>query len=420
MTTASSSRSRQLSQSDKVARREERVRLTTRGSVEKKRNLQVKLHRTRLEREIQHLKDRLTHWDPVEEGEKAQLKRKQQEEEGSELPKKRKGRGGPETWKLRGAARPAWQVYDFDTRYVCPHQAAHVNARLKTQRSVNQLAVYRGRIHEGPEELHQYLGLLMEYAHASKTAKQYKTARQTWLECLDLEGSHPLTTAREELLQMYIGMKKIDSALELGAKYSDDTSVWVRFPMACMSLQTSHEQSSLYVQQAIQANPLCAWYLAFYDTFVHVMECTDEIVQHEDDPQSLLEEAIDYCASDQVKQWTDSARKAFRDTLLSVYGGRHSALHRKDVDWNLRLDRLEEDLGIQDENNDKEENERKVAEVDESSSTSDSNNTSGEGDDGSSVTASSECNHGTSLDLGMYIRMFRTAMDIVRDSGQLK
>ena len=62
---------------------------------------------------------RLNAWDEVDE--QATYKRQCEEERrkrflenGNEPPKKKRGRLGPETWKLRGAARPAHEVYGKD------------------------------------------------------------------------------------------------------------------------------------------------------------------------------------------------------------------------------------------------------------------------------------------------------------------
>jgi hypothetical protein len=69
---------------------------------------------------------RLNAWDEVDEQQSykrqcEEEKRKRNLENGNEPPQKKRGRLGPETWKLRGAARPAYEVYgeeflDFTTR----------------------------------------------------------------------------------------------------------------------------------------------------------------------------------------------------------------------------------------------------------------------------------------------------------------
>jgi hypothetical protein len=53
------------------------------------------------------------------------------------------GTVGTETRKPAGPVRPAWEVYDFDVRYVDPHSAQ--TGEEKATRCVNLLVVHRGR-----------------------------------------------------------------------------------------------------------------------------------------------------------------------------------------------------------------------------------------------------------------------------------
>ena len=61
--------------------------------------------------------NRLSAWDEVSEQlslkkqREEELRKRQLEDGNPQPPKKKRGRLGPETWKLRGAARPAHEVY---------------------------------------------------------------------------------------------------------------------------------------------------------------------------------------------------------------------------------------------------------------------------------------------------------------------
>jgi tetratricopeptide (TPR) repeat protein len=166
----------------------------------------------------------------------------------------------------------------------------------KATRCVNLLVVHRGRFgHDAPDAAREYLGLLMQLGHISVEAKKYKTAREAWLECIELEGDDPITTARESLMRMYLDLKRYDAAYRLGERLADDPSVWIRYSYAVMALQQKKPDAEVEkcMVRAIQSNPFCAYYLAFYDTFNGVMEYTEDLAESEDEPQSSLEEAIE-------------------------------------------------------------------------------------------------------------------------------
>jgi hypothetical protein len=54
----------------------------------------------------------------------------------------------PSTWKLWGAVQLAWKVYDFDTRYVCPHLKNFRDADSKAKLVQNIFHKHRGQFLE--------------------------------------------------------------------------------------------------------------------------------------------------------------------------------------------------------------------------------------------------------------------------------
>lgn len=222
--------------------------------------VRLRLHITKVGREIEQWRKRLTQWDDVEEEkrrkreeEEAALKRKAEEEELlSTSVKRRKGKLGPETWKLRGAARPAWEVYDFDTRYVDPYLKEHEEAKEKAKRQRNLLVLYRGKFgmdaEDGPPQPYcrTFLSLLVQLGHICVEAKKYKQARLTFLECMELEGTdspsssssttdnsnttnNTITNSRNRLMRMYMDANRPDSVRRLWERLpSNDASVWIR------------------------------------------------------------------------------------------------------------------------------------------------------------------------------------------------
>lgn len=413
-------------------------------TVQKREVMRLKLHLTKAQREVDDMKKRLEVWDDKEEREK---EKERQRKLNEPAPVKKKGRLGPETWKLKGAARPAWQVYDFDTRYVDPHIEAHKRAKEKATRVRNILVVYRGRFaKDAPDAARDYLGALMQLGHLSMEAKKYKTARSAWLECIELEGDDPITTARESLMRMYLDLKRFDAALRLGERLADDKSVWIRYSLAVLAFQEKMPEAEQYMVRAIQANPFCAYYLGFYDTFNGVMEYTEELEEAEDEPQSTLEEAIEYCCSNQAAMWLDSkANVTLKNILVRAAQGNHSDLKQSDLDWSERLTRIvhesekraAEDAADQAQDEDSQDGEREQEEGEDESEqpaadadASDSNEQDAcDGEDAAEEDGSEGSNaeeegdesesEGEKVDVFMFAGMFRTAMEMLQQSGQL-
>jgi hypothetical protein len=371
----------------------------THNTLEKRDARKLQLHIAKVQRELNELKERLSNWDPVREAQrrKERLQKELKEQEAEQGLKKRKGRLGPESWKLRGAARPAWEVYDFDTRYVDPHAKEHEQAAATAARSQNLL---RARASDGPYPLHsvapdearEYLMLLMQLGYLSQEAKQYKTARAAFLECIDLEGdddgvaraSSPptnLTTAREACMRMYLELERYDAAFRLGERFSKDTSSMIRFSMAVLAIRLQKEEAIVrnLMLQAIRCNIFATLYLCHCDTFMDAMEFTEELQESDDEPQSTLEEALEYCSSTHAALWqqTDGAIQWLQRSVQD------DNLTPGDRDWKDRLSQIESQFRTRnaEKHND-------------------------------------ECGNDSQLqgiDVLMYSGMFRTAMDMVQD-----
>jgi hypothetical protein len=422
----------------------------THETKEKKSAMQLRLHWIRTQKKVGALKDRLSAWDPQDEHsivvglEECDQADEDNESADEETPKKRKGRKGPESWKLRGAARPAHEVYDFDVRYVDPHMAALDGAHAKARRTINALAVYKGRVSallllsaSDEEEktsvtrddatltprllslLRRYLSLLMQYGHLSLELKRYKTAREAWLECVDLEGDPPppnvssgdatgshsgaeapcsVTTAREALVRMDLQQSppRVESAWKfLSQRAASDKSSWIAYTRAlvgCLLQRTDGE--ALLLADAIRSNVYCAYYLAFLDEFRSAVEYTEDLCEADDAPQTDLELALEYCTDDLLtKLWQSSgATKLLRRSISDALAGQHDTLHPADVEINHRLERLQQELSRREKNG---------ISTDET--------------DARAMSATAD----PPVDVEMYVGMFRTAVEMIQESGQL-
>ncbi|CAB9512188.1 expressed unknown protein [Seminavis robusta] len=375
---------------------ERRFKLTaklTHDSREKREGAKLRLNITKTQREIETLRERLRKWDNAEEQE-----RLDEEERKRKEPPKKKGRLGPESWKLKGAARPAWMVNEFDVRYECPHLKAHEKAREKAKRVQNLLILYKGKFGQqfADNDLsypyrRQLLALLMQYGLLNKEAKKYKTARTALLECLDLDGiQHPITNARCHLMRLYLQVNRPQSVHELwntrlSAAGNQETSVWVLYSVALVEYirwndfgESTRQQAEQALLRAFAGNPLCAYYLAFADFFHQYMEYTDDI-EDADDP---LGQAIEYCHDEQMGMWmgTEGALQWVQDTLLRA---------KADFDWNRRLEMIEAEQKAngEDDQNGEEEDEEESQE--------------------------------DQADLLMFVGMFRTTMEMLEANGSL-
>mmetsp|Transcript_26759 Transcript_26759/g.73612 ORF Transcript_26759/g.73612 Transcript_26759/m.73612 type:complete len:440 (-) Transcript_26759:2276-3595(-) len=398
--------------SEKQEERERRSAILTRDSKQKREEGKNRLHIKHTQRQLDTLRERLERWDDAEE---ALLLKKQEEErrkkeEEAQNPKKRKIRNGPETWKLKGAARPAHLVYDFDTRYVDPYIKEHEEAKKKASRCRNVLILCKGRFGADDDKdvpqphCREYLSLLMQLGNLCMHSRQLKSARKFFLECMELDSfENPITPARCQLMRLYMEANRPDSARRLWEKLPPtDPSVWIRYSAVLIefvSFKLLEEEGSSEqncqdrMAEAIKANIFCAYYLTFFDDFYEVMDYTDEI--EDADESSPLEEAIEYCNSEQLGAWkgTDGAMewvKAFLVRLLNDESFREQYdLSTSDLDWRKALSTVRESLP--------------------SNPCEDMDDNDDDDDDDESV-----------VDVEMYAKMFETAMEMLEDSGALK
>ena len=414
----------------------------------------LRLHITKTKRVVETERERLRAWDDVEERKRAAEEERKRREEaeraeaelaggGGNPKKKRKGRAGPETWKLRGAARPAWEVYDFDTRYVDPHLKEHEEARARAARVRNLLSLYRGRFGEmkNDEEdddangssttdyppqpyCRNFLALLMQLGHLCVEAKKFKMAREAFLEVMELEGtgadSVVVTTARSRLMRMYLETNRPESARRLWERLPHDNSAWLRYSAALIEYVSwrlleeegsSRSSAEDLLCMAIAASPFCAYNIAFRGTFERVMEYGDEL---EDEDPGSLQEAIEYTHSEQMGSWlgTEGAAEWIQGVVLRLLNGGRSAINSDVAEeartqlqsWEALLARIEKDFEATEKDN----------KIEETGGTVDDDRSEEEDND-----TSSEDYNPEEADLLMYTGMFRTAMDMLTDAGEL-
>jgi tetratricopeptide (TPR) repeat protein len=431
---------------EKQEERERRSALLTRDSKEKREAGKLRLHIRRAQRQIEKMRERLGAWDDEEEKRldqklKEEERKRQAEEDNPTI--KKKGRLGPETWKLKGAARPAWQVYDFDVRYVDPYIKAHKDAKDKAQRSRNIFSICNKRFGEERQDVPQphcrgFLSLLMQLGNLSMQANQLKSARNAFLECMELDSiEHPFTPARCQLMRMYVDANRPDSARRLWERLpASDPSVWIRYSAALIEFVSwkhleedgsTQQTAEVLLARAIKANIFCAYYLAYFDTFREIMDYVDEVEDaHEESP---LEEAIEYCNSEQMGAWqgTEGACEWIKSVILKAVHGESVAnneLSKSDLEWRERLQRIKEDCAAAKDEAISETDKDDDGDGDKDDDGDDDKDDDGDGDkdddgDDNGDDEGDDDDDGE-VDVGMFAGMFETAMEMIEDEDGFK
>jgi tetratricopeptide (TPR) repeat protein len=413
---------------EKQEERERISALLSRDSKQKREEGKNRLVIKRTQRLLEKLRSRLESWDDVEEALllKKEEEQRRLEEENKGKVKVRKGRLGPETWKLKGAARPAYMVYDFDTRHVDPHIKAHEDAKIKAARSRNIFALCKGKFgiendKDVPQpQCREYLSLLMQLGNVSMYAQQMKTARKSFLQCMELESEYPITPARCQLMRLYMDANRPDSARRLWEKLPrNDPSVWIQYSAVLIEFVSfkileeegsSKQKCEAKLVDAIKSNIFCAYYLAFFDNFTEVMDYTEDIEDADDD--SPLEQAIEYCNSEQVGAWkgTEGAMDWVKNFIVGVLSNESTSKEQNvtvsDLDWREALSKTRKTNSSNDDDMD----DKKSCDGDDNGDNDDDDDSDGDDDDDDESV----------VDIEMYATMFETAMEMLEDSGALK
>ena len=452
----------------------------------------LRLATSQIQRQVTALKERLEEWDPVEEAKlakaeaeglvdetsmehKLKLHAEHRKEDAMARAKaqsevvllhakhgvnssfhrrkhnlKKHARPGPETWKLKGAARPAWEVYDFDTRYQDPHMKAHEDANARARRVKNIMRLCKGRFALDDDEMDEtnnsneddnskklfptpqplcrrYLSLLTQLGSLQLERKNYSSARKAFLEVLELEGTdwpYSITNARNQLMNMYMSTNRPASARKLWERLDNDGSAWIRYSAALIEyvswnlLQeegSTAESAERLLAKAIRGNVYVAFFLGWPQMFEKAMEYTEELVERGDSPSGSILEAIEYgCSVNEDKglgMWagTDGSLEWVRSVILKVLNSDDENGDANPEDKLVKADLMiwERKLATEEEDYERERNEKEQMKANEETNESDNEESSYREEDDEEEP-----------DSLMYAGMFRTAMDWLQDAGE--
>mmetsp|Transcript_1455 Transcript_1455/g.1854 ORF Transcript_1455/g.1854 Transcript_1455/m.1854 type:complete len:257 (-) Transcript_1455:34-804(-) len=201
-------------------------------------------------------------------------------------------------------------------------------------------------------------------------------------------------------MRLYLEANRPDAARRLWERCEGDVSVWIRYSAALLEFVSwrvlgedgsTRETAEGLLARAVRANPFCAFYIAFHGTFEEVVEFGDEV---EDAEEGSVEEAVEYCGSEVMGCWvgTEGAVEWVRRVLIRAWNGisgRNGGLTRGDMDWEEKLKkRMEMQHSVEDNAEEKKEGDEGDADED-------------------------------APDTEMYVGMFRTAMEMLEETGEL-
>ncbi|CAM9622638.1 unnamed protein product [Chrysoparadoxa australica] len=202
-------------------------------------------------------------------------------------------------WKLRGAARPASEVF-------APPENPHEKLIGSGEDLFESQA---GRFWE-KEQCREYLRLLRDKGEAQRRGGKPKAAIESLKKCLELD---PLDNvmARRALVLCYMDTSEADQARKLLEKFPEDTSCAVCYSLAAIEyisfylLQeegSSANSAEAALSRAHDSNPFVAWQLAHLDIFNQVVEHVEDM--DKSPLEGSVEEAIAYSYWD-MGLWDD-------------------------------------------------------------------------------------------------------------------
>jgi hypothetical protein len=278
----------------------------------------------------------------------------------------------------------------------------------------------------------------MQLGNLSMQSQQMKTARTSFIECMELDSSeNPVTPARCQLMRLYMEANRPESARRLWEDLSPtDPAVWIRYSAVLIeyvSFKILKEEGSneskceIHLAAAIKSNIFCAYYLAFFDTFNKVIEYADEI--EDANESSPLEEAIEYCNSEQMGAWlgtegaVDWVRNFIVRNLNSASNSEGEDISVSDLDWRKPLSKIREAYAA----NVEEMKSRDSQDDTDGDNESDGDNNNDDNKDNDNDNEShgdnnddEEDDDDSIVDVEMYASMFKTTMEMVEASGAIK
>ncbi|GMI34902.1 hypothetical protein TeGR_g706, partial [Tetraparma gracilis] len=239
-------------------------------------------------------------------------------------------------WELKGAARPAQEVYDFDTRYVDKHAVALEESRESRARAVDLQEARKGLFSDAdsPQPLClDYLGALARHGSECVRAGKLKEARAVFKEGVTLDGEADVFGFRGLLVDMFLGANKpasvrrfCEAVREGGGTVSSGPAAYGMALVEYVAAYELKEEGSdagtarEALRDALEANVYIGLYLAFHEVFADVVEHGEEVVVAAEG--GVLEAVRFGAASEQFGAWlgTEGAVEWLRDGLVEIVG----------------------------------------------------------------------------------------------------
>lgn len=233
--------------------------------------------------------------------------------------KKKKGRLGYETWKLRGAARPADTLIDTFEDYNDPHAG-----------TVDMFTLHMGSFSSHPQTK-VYLDLLTQLAVACGEAGFTRKEAETYERVLQIDAEDK-DNCRHLYVMSLLDRGEAGKARALIERFSaTDTGTVMTYSMVLvevvswMALEEAGASEALAtsaIERAYLANPYALVCLSYASIFEDVVEYADEINPAKCVPGSV-QEAIWYCCRQEVKSpWSEleGGEEWLRSILKEKFG----------------------------------------------------------------------------------------------------
>ena len=273
----------------------------------------------------------------------------------------------PEKWELKGAARPASEVYDFDVNFVDVHVKALEDHKTSLARSVDLAVTRRGKFShaDSPQPMClDFLNALRDHATECVAAKKFKEARETYKEAIALDAESDVFGFRGRLISMFLECNKPDSIRRFVEDEASTSSTGgthrsgvVMYAYALIEYVSAHllkEDDSdaatarAALKAALKTNLYIGLYLAFYDTFTECVEYAEEVMFCE---EGGVLEAVKFGSSQQsVAAWmeTEGATDWLREETITILLGARGEKESEWADWATRLGEASDDAGDKD------------------------------------------------------------------------
>ena len=238
----------------------------------------------------------------------------------TEEERKRRKKGGPETWKLRGAARP-WE--EVEAARLADHHAGKIG--------VDAFALYGGQLAERVDGGAEFVESLVDLARDEASRGRCQEALDLCQEAL-CSDVRDLSGASFTAVDVALGFERgLDVATDFLAPFATERAVPAFARAAGLHLRRRDAEAAEALKAAAKLNGAAARAAAFPEAFDAAVECEDDLMAVDDlAPGSTLEGLVIHLHLKLIFQDRPDDRAALAN-VMDAAGLRRAALPTPDV-----------------------------------------------------------------------------------------